>query len=118
MKPTTDDADRLRKNNEAMKMKSDYNSEKGNADTRLRELKKEYKQKTEEYLNLDAKTANEKGQIEHLESLIKMDWKEQEKKLTVKIWTRSIAVWTAWNRSVISFGDSQNLYFISLFLIR
>lgn len=81
---TTGDADRLRKENEAKKMKSEYDIEKTTTNSKLEELKNEYKQTTEEYLNLDAKTASEKAQIEHLENLIKMDWKEQEKKLTVK----------------------------------
>ncbi len=81
---TTGDADRLRKENEAKKIKSDYDLEKVQADATLKKLKDEYKRKTDEYLDLDAKVASDKVQIEHLENLMKMDWKEQEKKLRVK----------------------------------
>ena len=81
---TTGDVDRLKKTNEAKKMKSDFDTEKAKANTKVRELRDEYKRKADEYRDLVGQTANEKVQIEHLKNLLQMDWKEQEKKLMVK----------------------------------
>ena len=44
----------------------------------------EYRRKAEEYYNIDAETTNSYVRMEHLKSLLQMDWKEHAKKLTVK----------------------------------
>lgn len=81
---TTDDTERMRKEREAKKMKSDFEIEKTTVNNKLQQVKSEYKQKMDEYLDLTGKAEGEKIQIENLENLLQMDWKEQEKKLTVK----------------------------------
>ena len=81
---TTGPIDRRQKENEAKKMRSDHEADKTEANAKLQQLKNDYKRKAEEYRSLVNRTVSEEGQIEHLNNLLQMDWKEQEKKLTVK----------------------------------
>ena len=80
-----DETTSMKKKNEAWRIKceNDFLLE-AEFNAKIQEMKDEYKQKTEVYWNLDAITANNKVQMEYLKNLLQIDWKEQEKKLTVK----------------------------------
>jgi flagellar biosynthesis GTPase FlhF len=77
-------ANSMQKKNETWKIKCENEALEAEFNAKIQEMKDEYKRKTDEHWNLDAKTANNKVQMGHLENLLQMDWKEQEKKLTVK----------------------------------
>ncbi|CAF0789705.1 unnamed protein product [Adineta ricciae] len=81
---TTNERERHANIQEANRIRLDHEQKKLEAEENARQDFNEYKEKKQEHWNLIAQIPSEKAQIEHLKSLIDMEFEEAEKKLMVK----------------------------------